>query len=156
MQRIHFQDIPKGMFENLMATEQFINDSTLGMHLLELVRLRVAQKNGCAYCVDMHHKELKALGESDLRLSSLCVWEETNYFSEKEIAVLCFTENLTNLSKSPIGDEIYDPLLSFFTKEEICYLTLAIAQINTWTRLMKTFRFVPGQHKVQVHDEAAQ
>lgn len=152
MQRISYQDIPEGMFDNLMETENFINKSSLDFNLLELIRLRVAQKNGCAYCVDMHHKELKHLNETDLRLSSLCVWEETNYFNDEEVAVLKFTDTLTKLSRGPIPDEVYDPLLSFFSKEEISYLTLAVAHINTWTRLMKTFRFIPGQYKVQTHD----
>nr|WP_298998325.1 carboxymuconolactone decarboxylase family protein [uncultured Allomuricauda sp.] len=154
MQRINYQDIPAGMFDNLMEMENFINKSSLDFNLLELIRLRVSQKNGCAYCVDMHHKELKHINETDLRLSSLCVWEETNYFNDKEVAALRFTDKLTNLSRGPIPEEVYDPLLAFFTKEEICYLTLAISQINTWTRLMKTFRFIPGQYKVQTHEKA--
>ena len=148
MERITYQDIPTGMFENLMTTENFINQSTLETTLLELIRLRVAQKNGCAYCVDMHHKELKNVNETDLRLSSLCVWEETPYFTDKERAILKFTDTLTQLSKNLIADEIYNPLLTFFSKEEICILTLAISQINTWTRLMKTFQFTPGNYKV--------
>ena len=148
MERISYQDIPKGMFDNLMSTEEFINNSPLGAHLLELLRLRVAQKNGCAYCVDMHHKELQHLGETELRLASLCVWQETPYFSDKEEAVLLFTDALTKLRRTPIPDEGYDPLLEFFSKEEICYLTLAISQINTWTRLMKTFQFTPGNYEV--------
>ena len=148
MERINYQDIPNGMFDILMKIENFINESTLDFKLLEIVRLRVAQKNGCAYCVDMHHKELKNTSESDLRLSSLCVWEETPYFTDKERTVLKFTEILTKLSRAPISDKVYDPLLNFFSKEEICMLTLAISQINTWTRLMKTFRFIPGKYEV--------
>ncbi|RPG30422.1 MAG: carboxymuconolactone decarboxylase family protein [Muricauda sp. TMED12] len=149
MERISYQDIPKGMFENLMTTENFINQSSLGIKLLELIRLRVAQKNGCAYCVDMHHKELKHLGETDLRLSSLCVWKETPYFTEKEEAALTLTDALTKLSRDPLPEETFDALTPHFNKEEICYLTLAISQINTWTRLMKTFRFVPGNYQVK-------
>lgn len=148
MERISYQDIPQGMFENLMSTENFINNSTLDMHLLEIMRLRVSQKNGCAYCVDMHHKELKKLNETDLRLSSLCVWEGTPYFTDKERAVLNFTDILTRLERKPISDAIFNSLLEFFTKEEISFLTLAISQINTWTRLMKTFKFTPGNYKV--------
>lgn len=86
MERISYTDVPQEIFTNLMAIENYLDNSTLDLHLLELLRLRVAQKNGCAYCVDMHHKILKKHNETDLRLSSLCVWEETNYFSEKERA----------------------------------------------------------------------
>jgi alkylhydroperoxidase family enzyme len=81
-------------------------------------------------------------------LSSLCVWEETPYFSEKERLVLSFTDTLTKLKGSPISQELFDNLSSHFSKKEICYLTLTISQSNTWNRLMKTFGFVPGNHKV--------
>ena len=149
MERITYRDLPKGMFEKLLAVEDFIKNSGLELQLLELVRLRAAQLNGCAYCVDMHHKELQHLGETDLRLSSLSVWEETPYFSEKERTVLRFTEALTRLHEKPIPDQVFDPLLTFFSKTEISYLSLAIAQANVWNRLMKAFRFTPGRYKVK-------
>ncbi|WP_219007145.1 carboxymuconolactone decarboxylase family protein [Aquimarina litoralis] len=153
MERIRYQDLPKGMFDHLMGIEDFINTSTLDTKLLELLRLLVSQKNGCAYCVDMHHKLLKHEGETELRLASLCVWEETPYFTDKERAVLKFTETLTELQRAPIPDEIFDTLTNFFSKEEISYLTLAISQINTWTRLMKTFKFTPGNFKIPQHEQ---
>lgn len=146
MERISYGDIPQGMFDHLRKIEDFIKNSGLERQLLELMRLRVSQKNGCAYCVDMHHKELKKLGESELRLSSLCVWEETPYFSEKERAVLAFADALTGLKRTPFPDEVYNPLLSYFSKEEISVLTLAVTQINTWNRLMKVFAFTPGNY----------
>ena len=149
MERISYQEIPGEMFEKLLYLENMANDSTLGMQLLELVRLRVSQINGCAYCVDMHYKELKHTGESELRMSSLSVWRETPYFSEKERAVLDFTEKLTLLSKEKVTDEVYDNLSSHLDKKEIVLLSLAISQINTWTRLMKAFRFTPGKYQVQ-------
>ena len=148
MERISYQDIPNGMFENLRTIEDSINNSSLDRKLIEIIRLRTAQKNGCAYCVDMHHKELKHLGESELRLSSLCVWEETPYFSEVERATLNFTDVLTKLDRKPIPENVYNPLLNFYSKEEICFLTLAISQSNTWNRLMKVFEFTPGNYKV--------
>ena len=149
MERITYQDIPKGMFEKLMEVENLISESQIEIELLELIRLRVAQINGCAYCVDMHHKELKHLGETDLRLSSLCVWQETPYFSEKERAVLLFSENLTQIIGNTISDEIVGVLSNFFSKQQIAYLSLAVSQINTWTRLMKTFQFTPGNYQVK-------
>lgn len=149
MKLFNYSDIPTGMFEKLMDIEDYINESSIELQMLELIRLRVAQLNGCAYCVDIHHKELSNLGESDLRLSSLCVWEETPYFSEKERAVLYFTDTITRISTSPIPEHIFDTLTTHFSKEEITFLTLAIAQINTWTRLMRTFRFAPGNYKVK-------
>ena len=148
MERITYKDIPKGMFDLLMKLENFINDSSLEMKLLELVRTRVSQLNGCAYCVDMHHKLLKHEGETELRLASLCVWEETTYFSDKERAVLRYTDKLTRLKVGEIPNSVFNPMSKFFTKEEISYLTLAIGQINTWTRLMKAFKFTPGNFEV--------
>ena len=149
MERISYADIPEGMFENLRTIEDSLNNSPLDNKLLELIRLRISQKNGCAYCVDMHYKELKHAGETELRLSSLCVWEETPYFSNKERIVLKFAETLTKLSSAPIPEEDYTPLLDFFNKNEICHLTLAITQINTWNRLMKVFQFTPGNYKIK-------
>ena len=149
MERISYNDIPLGMFEKLMEVERFLNDSPIETKLLELIRLRVGQINGCAYCTDMHYKELKHLGESELRLVLLSTWEDSPFFNEKEMAVLRFTERITNISNAPISDKEIDALLRFFNKSEISYLTLAIAQINTWTRLMKTFKFVPGRYKVK-------
>jgi AhpD family alkylhydroperoxidase len=149
MERITYQDIPKGMFEKLMEVENLISESQIEIELLELIRLRIAQINGCAYCVDMHHKELKHLGETDLRLSSLSVWQETPYFSEKEHAVLLFSENLTQIIGNTISDEIVGILSNFFSKQQIAYLSLAVSQINTWTRLMKTFQFTPGNYQVK-------
>lgn len=149
MERISYQNIPKGMFDHLTQIENFINDSPIEMKLLELIRLRVSQINGCAYCVDMHYKLLKHEGETELRLSSLCVWEETNYFTEEERAVLKFTDVLSRLESGPISNQIFNTLLKYFSNQEISYLTLAISQINTWTRLMKTFKFTPGNFKVE-------
>jgi AhpD family alkylhydroperoxidase len=148
MNRISYADIPKGMFESLMNVENFINESSIEFGLLELIRLRVSQKNGCAYCVDMHHKECVHAGVSEAKLVSIVVWEEANCFSDKERAVLRFADNLTKLDRAGLSDEVYKPLSDYFSKEEICYLTLCISQINTWTRLMKTFRFESGHYKV--------
>ncbi len=150
MERITYPEVPENMFKNLRAIEGYISNSPLDPKLLELIKLRISQKNGCAYCVDMHYKELKHLGETELRLSSLCVWEETPYFTNKETVALNFAEKLTTISSAPIANEDYDPLLAHFSKAEICYLTLAITQINTWNRLMKTFQFAPGHYKVKI------
>lgn len=148
MERILYQEVPTEIFEKLRAIETYLENSFIDKQLLELLRLRISQINGCAYCVDMHNKELKHLGETELRLSSLCVWKETLYFTEKERAVLQFAEKLTRITEEPLSNKYYDILLNFFSKEEICNLTLAISQINTWNRLMKVFRFTPGHYTV--------
>ena len=149
MERITFSQIPKGMVESLMAIENYIKQSTLDLQLLELMRLRIAQINKCAYCIDMHYKELKHTGETALRMSTVSVWKETSFFTEKEKAVLQFTESLTEISEKDISNEVFDSLTKFFDTEEICNLTLAISQLNTWTRLVRTFKFTAGNYKVE-------
>lgn len=148
MERISYQEVPAEIFDKLRAVESYLENSTIRMPLLELLRLRISQINGCAYCVDMHYKELKHSNETELRMSSLCVWQETPYFSDKERAALQLAERLTKLNGEPISESIYKPLFEFFSKPEICNLALAITQINTWNRLMITFQFTPGNYKV--------
>lgn len=149
MERITFNQIPKKMVEKLMGIENYIKNSTLDFQLLELMRLRVAQINKCAYCIDMHYKELKHTGETELRMSTISVWNETSFFTEKEKTVLKFTEILTEVSKNDVTDEVFESLKEFFNTEEICNLTLAISQLNTWTRLVKTFKFQAGNYEVK-------
>jgi AhpD family alkylhydroperoxidase len=148
MERIAFNQIPKGMVEKLMATENYINGSILDFQLLELMRLRVAQINKCAYCIDMHYKELKHIGETELRMATLSIWNETSFFTEKEKAVLLFAESLTKINEENISEELYISLNKLFDTEEVCNLTLAITQINTWTRLVRTFKFTAGNYEV--------
>lgn len=149
MKQITYDDIPQGMFEILRNVENFSNTSSLDNTLMELIRLRVSQKNGCAYCVDMHYKELVHLGESALRLSLLCVWEETSFFTEKERVALKFADDLTRLQRGTFSTKIIDDLQNHFTNEEVCHLALCISQINTWNRLMKAFHFEAGHYKVE-------
>ncbi len=149
MERISFNDIPKGMFEKLRDLETFIENSGINRKIEFLIKLRVSQINGCAYCVDMHYKELKHLKETELRLYSLNVWRDTHYFSDLERAVLDYAEELTNIKNTPLNEAIYTKLLDFYTREEICFISLIITQINTWNRLMKSFGFTPGNYEVQ-------
>lgn len=155
MERITYQELPTGMFDKLREIEEMLAKTSIEHRLAELMKLRASQLNGCAYCVDMHYKELKHAGEDELRLSSVCVWEETPYFSDQERAVLKYTEALTQITPAPLADEVYNPLLNYFSKQEISYLTLIIAQINTWNRLMKAFRFTPGRYEVAEKETVA-
>ena len=147
MERISYQEVPTEIFEKLRAVEDYL-DTTIEKPLRELLNLRISQINGCAYCVDMHYKELKHTNETELRMASLCVWKETSYFSDKERAVLQLAERLTKLNGEPIPESVFKPLFDFFSKAEICNLALAITQINTWNRLMIAFQFTPGNYEV--------
>lgn len=148
MERITYSEIPKGLFSGMLKINNYLEKTTLDIKLLELIKYRVSQINGCAYCIDMHYKEALHAGESELRLHSSSVWKEVPYYSDKEKAALAFAEAVTNISICGVTDEIYFMLTEFFCKEEIANLTLAIVEINSWTRLMKTFNFTPGKYNV--------
>ncbi|NAS11326.1 carboxymuconolactone decarboxylase family protein [Poritiphilus flavus] len=148
MERIGYEDIPQEIFEHLRALEGLLSRSGIDKRLLELVKMRVSQLNACAYCLDMHYKELKHSGESDLRISLLPAWEESPQFSEKERAVLAYAEKLTLLSNKALSESVFSAIRQHFSLTEVAYLSLAITQINTWNRLMKAFKFEPGHYKI--------
>jgi AhpD family alkylhydroperoxidase len=146
--RIAFTDASKGLLDGLFKTEMYLKKSGIDLKLQELIKYRVSQINGCAYCLDMHHKEALALGESEQRLYSLAAWTECPYYSDKERAALAYAEAVTNLRHHSITDTLFNELSQHFTKAEIADLTLAIANINSWNRINISFRPVPGNYKV--------
>ncbi|WP_428605020.1 carboxymuconolactone decarboxylase family protein [Sedimenticola sp.] len=150
-ERIRPADIPQGLYSAMGDVEAYLKTLPFDPGLLELVRLRAAQLNGCAYCVEMHHLEAAAAGESEQRLYALCVWKETPFFSDKERALLAWTEKVTLLADNEISDELMAQMQQHFSQKEIANLTLAIAQTNSWNRLGKTFGMAPGRYKVGMH-----
>jgi AhpD family alkylhydroperoxidase len=145
-QRISFQETPKGFFDGLLKTSTFINNSGLDPRLLHMLEYRVSQINGCAFCLDMHHKDALHAGETEQRLHGLPAWRETPWYSEPERAALQFAEALTTHCET--GDAIYEALTPHFTQEQIALLTLTIANINSWNRINKAFLTTPGTYKV--------
>jgi AhpD family alkylhydroperoxidase len=145
-QRISFFEVPKGMLEGLMNVDAPVKNSTLDIKLQELIKCRVSQINGCAFCLDMHHKDAIHHGETEQRLHGLNAWRETPYYTPAERAALEFAEALT--IRCDTSDEIYDELTRHFSKDEIACLALQIATINSWNRLNKAFRTTPGTYKV--------
>ncbi len=154
MERITRQDVPADMYRVMMQVEHYLENSGLDKKLMELMRMRVSQINSCAYCLDMHYKEGIAAGETPLRLISVSAWRETPYYSPKEQAVLEFAEVLTRLPEEKHSEGIHDQLSKYFSKAEIANLTLAIAQINTWNRITRSFGTVPGNYTVPARREA--
>ena len=148
MERISYNEVPKGMFDTIMTVENYLNNSSINILLLELIRYRASILNGCSYCVDMHSKELKHAGETEVRLHAISIWNSTPYFTKKEQAVLAFTDAITKTSSAPLEENLFMDLTLHFSKEEISHITLAIAQINTWNRLMKSFEFTPGNYEI--------
>lgn len=147
-ERIHLTEYPTDLLEGMRKTQDYLEQSGLDQGLLELLYMRVSQINSCAYCIDMHYKKGLHHGETALRLISVSAWRETPYYSEKEQAVLEFAEKLTHMPAEEHSDELHMVLLQYFSKQEIAILSLAVAQINSWNRLMRSFGAVPGKFKV--------
>jgi AhpD family alkylhydroperoxidase len=118
--------------------------------LLELVKLRASQLNGCAHCIDMHTKELRADGESEQRLYLLDAWRESPFYSERERAALAWTEALTLVTDGHVPDDVYAAARGEFSEEELANLSVAIVAINGANRLNIAFRTVPGSYRAKV------
>jgi len=134
----------------LFGIHHYITTGTnLPGELIHLVFLRVSQINGCAHCIDMHTKELRADGESEQRLYLLDAWRESPFYSDRERAALAWTEAVTLVADDHVPDEVYDEARQQFTEEELVNLTLALVAINAANRLNIAFRTVPGSHQVR-------
>lgn len=130
----------------MFALEHHVRGCGLEPALLELVRTRASQINGCAYCIDMHTKDARAAGETEQRLYALSAWRETSFYSERERAALAWTEALTRIAEVGVPDADYRLAREQFTEHELVDLTLAIIAINGWNRLAIPFRSVPGTY----------
>ncbi len=127
----------------LMAAEQWIARCGLERGLLELVRLRASQINGCAYCVDLHATDARAAGESERRLAALTVWREVPFFTARERAALEWTEALTLVTSTHVPDAAWNAVREQFDEAEVVDLSLLIATINSWNRFAIAFRKPP-------------
>lgn len=148
MVRISYSE-SQGVIEALQKVQQYVDNSGIDKKLMHLLRFRVSQINSCAYCIDMHFKEGIHDGDTPLRLISVSAWRETPYYSPAEKAALAFAETLTRLPEEAHSDHIHDELDKYFSKEQIAHLTLAIIQINSWNRLVRSFGTEPGKYKVK-------
>jgi AhpD family alkylhydroperoxidase len=137
-----------GAYNAMLALEGYVRKSSKLEHsLLELIKMRASQINGCAYCLDMHSKDARANGESEQRLYALNAWRETPFFTDRERAALAWTEAVTLVSQDHVPDSVYEEARQRFTEEELVNLTLAITTINAWNRLSISFRAVPGEYQ---------
>lgn len=149
--RMNYSKAAPGAMTAMDGLDTYIAECGLEPGLKELVKLRASQINGCAYCVDMHSLDARAMGETEQRLYALPVWQETPFFTERERAALLWTEKLTLISAAHVPDEVYEQVRPHFTEEELSNLTLAIALINAWNRFGIAFRDVPGRYKPAKH-----
>ena len=136
-----------GIYKALDTLDEYLSESGLDEIILNLVRLRASQLNGCASCIDMHWKDLRALGEGEQRLYSLDAWRESPYYTERERAALAWAEAVTLITNGRVSEQLYDEVRSHFSAKELCDLTLAIATINAWNRLSIAARLVPGGYQ---------
>ncbi|HEY3860810.1 MAG TPA: carboxymuconolactone decarboxylase family protein [Verrucomicrobiae bacterium] len=145
--RIEQRKVAPGAIHAMLGLEKYANSCGLPAPLLNLVRLRASQLNGCAYCIDMHAKDLRAGGESEQRIYELNAWRETPFYSEREQAALAWTEAVTNLHDGHVPDGVFEQARKQFSEKELADLTLAIVAINGWNRLNIAFRTVPGGYQ---------
>ena len=138
--RLPYHTLAPQAYQALRGLNQVLDASSLGKRLIELVFLRVSQINGCAYCVDMHARDLLAQGEDLQRINSLVTWRETTFFSERERAALDWAEALTEIIKSQAPDALFEALKPHFSEQEIAELSFAIVTINAWNRIAIGFR----------------
>jgi AhpD family alkylhydroperoxidase len=146
--RIDYTKLSPGGYKAMLGLELYLNHSGLEKKLLHMIKLRVSQINGCAFCLDMHWKDLQASGESEQRMYSLDAWRETDYYSDRERAALAWAEAVTKVTEGHVPDEVFEATRQHFSEQEMADLTFAVVAINGWNRLSIAFRVVPGTYQV--------
>ncbi len=147
MARLRYATASPKAYEAMRALEDYVRGCGLEHPLLELVKLRASQLNGCAFCIDMHWKDARAAGETEERLYMLDAWEEATVYTPRERAALELTEAVTRIGDTHVPDEVYARARAQFADAELVNLVLAIVAINGWNRLAITFRSEPGKYK---------
>ena len=142
--RIRYQRVAPGAGRAMQGLEQYVKESGLEPNLLELVRVRASQLNGCAFCLDMHWKDLRARGGSEEHIYMLDAWREADIYSERERAALAWAEAVTLVAQDHVPDAVYEQARAQFSEEELVNLTMCIVAINGWNRLNVAFRTPSG------------
>jgi len=145
--RLDYKAASPEAYKAISHVEAFVRRSGLEAPLLELIKIRASQLNGCAFCIDMHTKDARAHGETEQRIYALDAWHETPFFTDKERAALAWTEALTNIQQGHAPEAVYQEARKHFGDAEIVNLTLAITTINAWNRIAIGFRSVPGEYQ---------
>ena len=138
-------------YRAMRALQDYVNSTSIEKSLLELVKLRASYINGCAYCVDMHSKDARAMGETEQRIYAIPLWHETPFFTPRERAALAWTEVVTDISKG-VSDAAYDNARVEFDETELAELTMAIIAINGWNRIAIPFQSEVGSYHPAGHD----
>ena len=147
-QRLKFIETGKEAMSSLYPINKYLARSSVEKHLLDLIFFRVSQINGCAFCLDMHSKDLRAAGETEQRLYVLDAWREAPFYSDRERAALAWAEALTKLKSTLVPDEIYEQAKKQFTDEELMDLTMGVIAINSYNRINIAFGAPVGSYQV--------
>ncbi|HEV8284892.1 MAG TPA: carboxymuconolactone decarboxylase family protein [Chitinophagaceae bacterium] len=155
-QRINAYEKGHRAMKAMYSLGAYLTKSSIEQSLLDLVYFRVSQINGCAYCLDMHSKDLRVMGETEQRLYMLDAWREASLYTERERAALAWAEAVTKVTEGHVPDEIYEQACEQFSEEELIDLTLGVLTINCYNRINIAFRtpagsYQPGQHAVQAN-----
>lgn len=145
-QWIRYSKIAPEGFRAFLGLENYVKQCGLEESLLELVRIRASQINGCGFCIDAHTKDARAEGESEQRLYCLSAWGETPFYSDRERAALAWTEAVTKISVNQVPDDVYERAITYFSEKELVDLTMAVVAINGWNRLAISFNAQPGSY----------
>lgn len=144
--RIDYAKYAAEAMQSMLALEKYISGCGLDEKLIHLTKMRASQINGCAYCIDMHSIDARAIGESEQRLYALDAWRETPFFSERERAALQWTEVITLVSETHVPDSAFEEVKKYFSEKEIVDLTIVATTINMWNRVAISSRAVPGHY----------
>ena len=145
--RLNYSKAAPGVYDAMDGLDQYLGRCGLDPALLYLVQLRASQINGCAYCLDMHWKDLRAIGETEQRLYSLSAWRECPYYTDRERAALTWAEAVTLVADGQVPQTAYEDVRPYFSQKELSDLTLAIATVNAWNRLSIAARLTPGGYQ---------
>jgi AhpD family alkylhydroperoxidase len=149
--RIDYTSVAPEALKAMYGLESYVRRSGLETSLIELIKLRASQINGCAFCIDMHTKDARAHGESEQRLYLLSAWREAPFYTDRERAALEWTEAVTLVADGHVPDDVYERVREQFSEKEIVNLTMAVVAINSWNRLAISFRTVPGSYETPMH-----
>ncbi|GGA71825.1 alkyl hydroperoxide reductase AhpD [Edaphobacter acidisoli] len=143
MEYAEFEKIAPGVRDGLTALSKAVSASGLDRQLIELIKIRASQINGCAYCLEFHLTYARRLGVVQTKLDLVAVWRDAGIFSAKEMAALAWMETLTGVTSKGVSNDAYAAVKKEFTENEVVFLTSAVAAINAWNRIAMAFRFTP-------------
>jgi AhpD family alkylhydroperoxidase len=145
--RLDYAKVAPEAARAMYGIEKYVAGCGLEHPLLEVIKIRASQINGCAFCIDMHTKDARAAGETEQRIYALSAWRETPFFTDRERAALAWAETVTRISDRGVPDDVYSEARQQFSEKEIVDLTWAVAAINAWNRIAISFRSVPGAYQ---------